>query len=72
MRILGLTLIVAGILALVLPYVIFTKKEKVLDIGPIQATTEKKENIPLSPIVGSVILIAGAGIVIASISKKTA
>jgi uncharacterized membrane protein HdeD (DUF308 family) len=70
MRILGITLIVAGILALVLPYVTFTKKEKVLDIGPIEAVAEKQENVPLSPIIGIVILLAGTGIVIASAVKK--
>ena len=72
MRILGIILIVVGLLALALPYVTFTKKEKVLDIGPIEAVAEKQENVPVSPIVGGIILLAGAGIVIASIRKKRA
>lgn len=71
MRTLGIVLIVIGILALALPYVTFTKKEKVLDIGPIEAVTEKQDNVPVSPIIGGIILLAGAGIVIASISKKS-
>jgi len=71
MRTLGIILIVVGIIALALPYVTFTKKEKVLDIGPIEAVTEKKESFPVSPIIGGVILIAGAGIVIASLSRKS-
>ncbi len=70
MRILGIILIVVGILTLALPYVTFTKKEKVLDIGPIEAVTEKKESIPVSPIIGIVVLVAGAGIVIASVARK--
>lgn len=70
MRTLGIILIVVGIAALALPYLTFTKKEKVLDIGPIEAVTEKKESVPLSPIVGGIILVAGAGIVIASMSRK--
>lgn len=70
MRILGITLIVVGILALALPYVTFTKKEKVLDIGPIEAVAEKQERVPVAPIVGIVILVAGAGIVIASATRK--
>lgn len=69
MRILGITLIVIGLLALVLPYVTFTKKEKVLDIGPIEAVTQKEERVPVSPIIGLVVLVAGAGIVIASARK---
>jgi len=70
MRILGIILIVVGILTLALPYVTFTKKEKVIDIGPIEAVTEKQENIPVSPIIGIVVLVAGAGIVIASVARK--
>ncbi len=71
MRTLGIILIVVGIIALALPYIPFTKKEKVLDIGPIEAVTEKQESVPVSPIVGGVILLAGAGILIASASKKS-
>lgn len=70
MRTLGIVLIVAGILAMALPYVTFTKKEKVLDIGPIEAVAEKQESVPISPIIGLVILVAGAGIVIATIVRK--
>jgi uncharacterized membrane protein YidH (DUF202 family) len=69
MRIVGIVLICIGLLALALPYVTFTKKEKVIDIGPLEAVAEKKERIPISPIVGAVVLIAGAGIVIASVRK---
>jgi uncharacterized membrane protein YidH (DUF202 family) len=71
MRILGIILIVVGLLTLALPYVTFTKKEKVLDIGPIEAVTEKQESIPVSPIIGIVVLVAGAGIVIASVARKS-
>jgi len=66
MRIVGIVLICIGLLTLALPYITFTKQEKVLDIGPIEAVAEKKESIPVSPIVGAIILLAGAGIVIAS------
>jgi uncharacterized membrane protein YidH (DUF202 family) len=69
MRILGIILIVIGLLTLALPYITFTKQEKVLDIGPLEAVAETKERIPISPIVGAVVLVAGAGIVIASMRK---
>jgi len=69
MRIVGIVLICIGLLALALPYITFTKQEKVLDIGPIEAVAEKKERIPISPIIGVVVLLAGAGIVIASARK---
>lgn len=69
MRIVGIVLICIGLLTLALPYVTFTKKEKVVDIGPLEAVAEKKERIPVSPVIGAVVLIAGAGIVIASMKR---
>ncbi len=70
MRIVGIILIAIGLLTLALPYLTFTKREKVFDIGPVEAVAEKKERIPVSPIIGGIVLVAGAGIVIASIAKK--
>ena len=69
MRIIGIVLICLGLLTLALPYVTFTKQEKVIDIGPLEAVAEKKERVPVSPIVGGVILLAGAGIVAASMRR---
>ena len=72
MRILGIILISIGLLTLALPYVTFTKQEKVLDIGPVEAVAETKERIPISPVLGIIIFVAGAGIVIASMTRKSA
>lgn len=72
MKALGIALIIAGILAFALPYITFTKKEKVLDIGPIEAVAEKQESVPVSPIVGGVLLLAGAGLIIATMTGKRA
>lgn len=69
MRIIGIVLICLGLLTLALPYVTFTKQETVIDIGPLEAIAEKKERLPVSPIVGAVILLAGAGIVAASMRR---
>ncbi|HEY5813029.1 MAG TPA: hypothetical protein VIT23_10310 [Terrimicrobiaceae bacterium] len=70
MRIIGIILICLGLFTLALPYVTFTKKEKVLDIGPIEAVAEKKESFPVSPVIGVVLLIAGTGIVIAAMRSR--
>jgi hypothetical protein len=43
----------------------YTKREKVIDVGPLQATTEKKETIPLPPIVGAIALVGGIALVFA-------
>ena len=66
MRILGAILIVLGIVALAMRGISYTKKEKVLDMGPLQATTTERRSIPLSPIVGGVAVVAGLVLVLAA------
>ncbi len=41
----------------------YTKREKVVDIGPLQATTERKETIPLPPIFGAMAFVGGVVLV---------
>jgi hypothetical protein len=60
----GILLIVLAVIAFSYQGITYTKREKVLDIGPIQATTEKKETIPLPPILGAVALIGGVALVV--------
>jgi hypothetical protein len=59
----GIVLIVLAVIAFSFQGITYTKREKVLDIGPIQATTEKKETIPLPPILGALALAGGVVLV---------
>lgn len=63
MKVIGVLLIVLGIVALALGGIRYTKRDKVLDIGPIEATTVQHKTIPLSPIVGIASLVAGVALV---------
>jgi hypothetical protein len=62
----GIILIVLGVMGLVLGGITYTTREKVVDIGPIEATAEKHERIPLPPIAGGLALAAGVVLLIAS------
>ena len=62
----GVVLIILGILGLVSGGFSFTRKEKVLDLGPIQATADKKESVPISPVLGGIALVAGLVLVVAT------
>lgn len=62
MKILGGILIVLGIVGLLYGGFTYTKKEKVVDVGPLQATVDQRKTIPISPVVGLVTL--GAGLVL--------
>ena len=59
----GIVLIVLAVIAFSYQGITYTKREKVLDIGPIEATAEKKETIPLPPILGAAALIGGVALV---------
>jgi uncharacterized membrane protein len=65
----GIALILLGILALSYNRISYTSKEKILDIGPIEATAEKEKSIPLPPLLGGLVLVAGVGLVAAAYKK---
>jgi uncharacterized membrane protein YidH (DUF202 family) len=65
MKLIGIVLIVVGIVALAMGGFSYTTREKVLDLGPLQATTEKRHSIPLSPIVGIAALVGGIAVLAA-------
>jgi drug/metabolite transporter (DMT)-like permease len=65
MKLIGTLLIVFGVVALVLGGITYIDRDKVLDIGPIEATTEQEKTIPLSPIVGIAAIVGGIALVAA-------
>lgn len=56
---LAIVLIALGIGAFSYQAITYTTKEKVVDIGPLELTTEKTRTIPLPPIVGALALVGG-------------
>ena len=69
MKLIGILLIVFGVVALAVGGIRYTEREKVLDIGPLQATTEEHKTIPLSPIVGLAAVAGGIALVV--VGSKT-
>ncbi len=64
-RIVGIVLLAIGVIALAYGGINYTRTEKVLDIGPIEATAEKHERIPLPPVLGTLALVGGVALLIA-------
>ena len=60
----GIVLIVLGALALAYQGITYTTREKVVDLGPIKASVDKRKTIPLPPILGAVALTTGAVLVV--------
>jgi uncharacterized membrane protein YidH (DUF202 family) len=69
MKLVGILLIVVGVVALALGGFSYTKREKAIDLGPLEVTTEQKKTVPLSPIVG--LVAVGAGLVLVVAGSKT-
>lgn len=55
----GIILIALGVIALGYQGFTYTTREKAVDLGPIQVTTERTRRIPLPPVVGAVSLVGG-------------
>lgn len=60
----GLALIVLGIGALAYQGFTYTTHEKILDIGPLQASADTQKTMPVPPLVGGLALIGGVVMVI--------
>lgn len=68
-RTIGIILIIVGAAMLIWGGFSYTKKEKVIDAGPIQVSADKKESVNWPPYLGGILLIGG--IVIVATAKKT-
>jgi len=68
--IIGLVLIVLGIVALAYQGITYTTREKIIDVGPFQASADTQKTIPLSPLLGGVALAGGIVMVIVGRKKS--
>lgn len=62
--IVGIILIAIGIIALAWGGITYTKREKVIDAGPLQVSADREKTIPLPPVLGGICLVGGIVLVI--------
>ena len=67
--IIAIILIALGIAAFAYQGITYTTREKVVDIGPIQVTSEKTKTLPLSPIIGVIALVGGIVLLVMGVKK---
>jgi uncharacterized membrane protein YidH (DUF202 family) len=72
MRIIGILLIVLGVIGLVYGGISWTNREEVADLGPVEVTSQERESLPISPIVGGVFLVVGAALLVAGGRSRSA
>lgn len=64
MKAIGFVLIVVGLLGLAWGGFSYTRKEKVVDLGPVDISKEKKESVPIPPVAGLVAVVVGGILVV--------
>lgn len=70
MKIAAIVLIVAGVLALAYGGFSYTREKKVIDLGPIQATAQTRESVPIPPLIGAAALAGGIIMLVMSSRKR--
>jgi hypothetical protein len=60
----GIVLIVLGIFSFAYEGISFTTQKKVLDVGPIHATKDERHTLPLTPVLGGLLLVGGVVLVL--------
>jgi len=67
--IVGIILIAIGIIALAYGGFSYTKREKVIDAGPLQVSADREKTVPFPPILGGLCLVGGIILVLVGNKK---
>ena len=67
--IIAIVLIAIGIVSFAYQGITYKTKEKIVDIGSVEVTSEKTKKFPLPPIVGAVALVGGIVLLITDRKK---
>jgi hypothetical protein len=68
--IIGFLLIILGVIGFAVGGISFTHQKKDVDLGPVQVSHEQKETVPISPILSTIALVAGVGLVVVGAKAK--
>jgi hypothetical protein len=63
--IVGILLIVVAVIGFALGGISFTHEKKDVDLGPLQVSHKKTDTLPISPILSTLALLGGVGLVVA-------
>jgi hypothetical protein len=67
----GIVLIVLGALALAYHGFNYTRRDHVMDVGPMHVTTESQDRIPVPPILGGLALVGGIALLVVGGKKSS-
>jgi hypothetical protein len=59
MKPLGILLVVIGLIGIIYGGLSWTRKDTIVDAGPIEISADRREGLPIPPLAGAACLIAG-------------
>jgi hypothetical protein len=65
----GVVLILLGVAALAYQGITYTKRDTVVDVGPVHATAEHQKTLPIPPVLGMVGVAAGVALLFVGMRK---
>lgn len=68
----GILLLVIGIVMLVWSGFSYTRREKVVDAGPVHISADKQKTISWPPYAGGILIVAGAVVLVAAGRRRQA
>ena len=63
MKGLGIVLVIVGLVALVYGGISWTRKDTIIDAGPVEITKDKREGVAIPPLAGVVAVVAGVALI---------
>lgn len=66
----GVVLIVLGIIGLAYGGIHYKTRQQVFDAGPIHATREKHETVPIPPVLGGIALVGGIVLLVVGAKQR--
>jgi len=68
--VIAVCLMIVGVIIFAYQGVTYTTRDKTVDFGPIQLSTEKTHTLPFAPIAGIAVLIGGGVLLMISLKGK--
>jgi len=68
----GIVLLLVGLFILARPMISYTDREKAVDLGPIEVTTETRKTVPMPQLLGVVTAAAGVALIVAGRRRSVA
>lgn len=68
-RTIGIALIIIGVIMVIWTGFTYTKKEKIVDAGPLQISADRQKSVNWPPYLGGLLIVGG--IVIVATAKKS-